>query len=77
MPPGGPIFGLRLDSESWYDAGALLHPVICPAFLPIGLACGGGDSEYAGRGYNWGYTIRYEARSSPATAGYADWDPLE
>jgi len=38
---------------------------------------GGGDSEYVGWGYNYGYTIQYEGRSSLATAGYADWDPLE
>jgi transglutaminase-like putative cysteine protease len=38
---------------------------------------GGGDSEYVGWGYNYGYTIRYEGRSSLATAGYADWAPLE
>jgi hypothetical protein len=38
---------------------------------------GGGDSEYVGWGYNYGYTIRYEGRSALAGAGYADWDPLE
>jgi transglutaminase-like putative cysteine protease len=38
---------------------------------------GGGDSEYVGWGYNYGYTIQYDGRSSLATAGYADWDPLE
>jgi len=38
---------------------------------------GGGDSEYVGWGYNYDYTVRYEGRTSLATAGYADWDPLE
>lgn len=38
---------------------------------------GGGDSEYVGWGYNYGYKIRYEGRSSLSTAGYADWDILE
>ena len=38
---------------------------------------GGGDSEYVGWGYNYGYTVRYEGRSALGTAGYADWDPLD
>ncbi len=38
---------------------------------------GGGDSEYLGWGYNYGYFYTYEGRTSMDVSPYADWEPIE
>jgi transglutaminase-like putative cysteine protease len=38
---------------------------------------GGGDSEYVGWGYNYGFKYSYGGRTSIDRAAYADWEPLE
>jgi len=38
---------------------------------------GGGDSEYVGWGYNYGFTQSYSGRTSAEHSVYADWEPLE
>ena len=38
---------------------------------------GGGDSEYVGWGYNYGFTQSYSGRTSADRSVYADWEPLE
>jgi hypothetical protein len=38
---------------------------------------GGGDSEYVGWGYNYGFAQSYSGRSSADRSVYADWEPLE
>ena len=38
---------------------------------------GGGDSEYAGWGYNYGCSYSYCGRTSVEISVYADWEPLQ
>jgi hypothetical protein len=38
---------------------------------------GGGDSEYVGWGYNYGFTQSYSGRTSADYSVYADWEPAE
>jgi hypothetical protein len=38
---------------------------------------GGGDSEYAGWGYNYGFRHSYSGRTSADRSVYADWEPLD
>jgi glutamine cyclotransferase len=38
---------------------------------------GGGDSEYVGWGYNYGFRQAYRGRTSADISVYADWEPLE
>jgi hypothetical protein len=38
---------------------------------------GGGDSEYLGWSYNYGFFHTYTGRTSVEASAYADWDPME
>jgi len=38
---------------------------------------GGGDSEYVGWGYNYGFAQSYSGRTSADRSVYADWEPIE